>query len=117
MLVVGCVVKFKGVLGFGSVCKISSSMHEVGVGFAVRLGGVWGGGRTWGDYLVAGEDTLECTSSLYLKNWRVPHVLTSSVSSVVIGIGRVSLMDQRNCCSADAWTKYTPGMPVPCVKA
>jgi len=39
--VVGCVFQVKGVWGFGSVCEISSSVDEVGVGFAVRVVSVW----------------------------------------------------------------------------
>jgi len=42
LLVVGCVVKFKGVLGFGSVCEVSSSVDEEGVNFAIRVGVVCG---------------------------------------------------------------------------
>jgi len=41
LLVVGCVFQVKGVWGFGSVCEISSSVDEVGVGFAVRVVRVW----------------------------------------------------------------------------
>jgi len=35
------VVTFKGVLGFGSVCEVSSSVDDVCADFAVRVGVVW----------------------------------------------------------------------------